>query len=210
MSDIVLSVEVRDNTGTGPSRQTRRDGFVPGTLYGGDLGPVSIAIKENELRKAINSGQFLANMITIDHKGDQQTVFARDVQFDPVKDTALHFDFQRVNESDVISVEVPVRIVDHELSPGIKRGGILNIVRHAIELDCPAGSIPDEIVVSLDGLGIGDSLHISAVTLPDGAKPTISDRDFTIATVQGSRASRELDTIEAKEGDDEEAEAEEE
>ena len=208
MSDIVLSVEVRESTGTGPARQSRRDGFVPGTLYGGGQGPVSIAVKQNELLKAINSGQFLANMITIDHKGEQQTVFARDVQFDPVKDFPMHFDFLRVSETDVISVEVPVRIVDHELSPGIKRGGILNIVRHAIELDCPAGAIPDEITVSLEGLAIGDSLHISAVSLPEGATPTITDRDFTIATVQGSRASRELDAVEESTETEEEAEEE--
>lgn len=215
MSDIVLSVEVREGTGTGSARQTRRDGFVPGTLYGGELGPVSIAVKHNELQKAINSGQFLANLITIDHKGDKQTVFARDVQFDPVMDSPLHFDFQRVSEKDVISVEVAVQFVGEEDSPGLKRGGVLNVVRHAVEVDCPAGSIPEQIEVNLAGLEIGDSVHISAVELPEGVAPTISDRDFTIATVQGSRASRSADQEagdeegEEVEGDAEEGAAEE-
>lgn len=188
MSDIVLSVEVRERTGKGGARQARRDGFVPGTLYGGDKGPVSIALKNNELVKAINSGRFIANLITIDHKGEKQTVFARDVHFDPVKDFPLHVDLQRVDESEVISAEVPVRFVGEEKSPGLKRGGVLNVVRHEIEIDVPAGSIPDHIDIDVSGLDIGDSLHISAVKLPLGVTPTIKDRDFTIVTLQGSRA----------------------
>ena len=188
MSDIVLSVEVRDRTGKGGARQARRDGLVPGTLYGGDQDPVSIALKNNELIKAINSGKRLANMITIEHKGDKQTVFARDVQFDPVKDLPLHVDFQRVNAKDVIAVEVAVHFTGEEQSEGIKRGGVLNVVRHAIEVSCPAGQIPDAITVDISGLDIGDSVHISDVTLPENVEPTITDRDFTIATMQGSRA----------------------
>jgi large subunit ribosomal protein L25 len=188
MSDIVLSVEVRERTGKGGARQSRRDGFVPGTLYGGDQDPVAIALKNNELIKAINSGKLLANMITIDHNGDTQTVFARDVQFDPVKDLPLHVDFQRVNAKDVISVEVSVNFIGEEDSPGINRGGVLNVVRHVIEVSCPAGKIPNAIDVDISGLDIGDSVHISDVSLPESVEPTITDRDFTIATMQGSRA----------------------
>ncbi|MGJ3231237.1 MAG: 50S ribosomal protein L25/general stress protein Ctc [Oceanicaulis sp.] len=202
MSDIVLSVEVRDRTGKGGARQARRDGFVPGVLYGGDQGPVSIALKNNELIKAINSGNLLANMITIDHKGEKQTVFTRDVQFDPVKDLPLHVDFQRVSAKDVISVEVAVHFVGEEQSEGIKRGGVLNVVRHAIEVNCPAGQIPDAITVDISGLDIGDSVHISDVSLPENVEPTITDRDFTIATMQGSRALVE------EEADDEDVDAE--
>ncbi|MFW6412706.1 MAG: 50S ribosomal protein L25/general stress protein Ctc [Oceanicaulis sp.] len=188
MSDIVLNVEVRERTGKGGARQARRDGLVPGTLYGGGQDPVSISLKNNELIKAINSGKLLANMITIEHKGDKQTVFARDVQFDPVKDLPLHVDFQRVNAKDVISVEVPVHFTGEDKSEGLKRGGVLNVVRHTIEVDCPAGSIPEAIEVDVSGMDIGDSVHISAVKLPENVTPTITDRDFTIATMQGSRA----------------------
>lgn len=188
MSDIVLPVEVRERTGKGGAREARRQGFVPGVLYGGDLAPVTINLKQNELVKAINSGRFLANMITIEHDGKKQTVFARDVQFHPVRDEPVHVDFQRVSEKDVITVEVPVHFINDEKSPGIKRGGVLNIVRHAIEVNCPAGKIPESIDIDISGLDIGDSVHISGVALPDSVKPTITDRDFTIATMQGSRA----------------------
>lgn len=207
MSDIVLSVEVRERTGTGGSRETRRNGLVPGVLYGGDKGPVAIALKNNEVVKAINSGHFLASMITIDHKGEKQTVLTRDVQFHPVRDEPVHIDFQRVDETTVITVEVAVQYHNEEKSPGLKRGGILNVVRHAVEVNVPAGSIPDQIDVDLSGYDIGDSIHISAVTLPEGVKPAITDRDFTIATIQNSRAARDTDEAEA-EGEDAAAEAE--
>ena len=210
MSEIVLSVEVRERTGKGGSRQTRRDGRVPGVLYGGELGPVAISIKDNELRKAINSGQFLANMITIEHKGETQTVFARDVQFDPVMDFPVHVDFQRVDEDSTIAVEVAVNFINEDQSPGLKRGGVLNVVRHAIEVNTPAGSIPDAIDVDVSGLDIGDAVHISAVSLPEGVSPTITDRDFTIVTLQGSRAviDEAAETDGEAEGEDGEAEAE--
>ncbi len=204
MSDIVLSVEVRERTGTSGAREARRRGFVPGILYGGDKDPVSISMKNNEVLKAINSGQFLASMITIDHRGEKQTVLTRDVQFHPVRDEPMHIDFQRVEEDTVITVEVGVRFINHEKSPGLKRGGVLNIVRHAVEVNTPAGQIPDEIIVDLEGYEIGESVHISAVTLPEGVAPAITDRDFTIAAVQGSRTSREVET----EDSDEEVEGE--
>jgi large subunit ribosomal protein L25 len=209
MSDIVLPVEVRERTGKGGAREARRQGFVPGVLYGGDLNPVAISLKHNELIKAINSGKFLANMITIEHDGKKQTVFARDVQFDPVRDEPVHVDFQRVSAKDVITVEVNVHFINEEQSAGIKRGGVLNVVRHAIEVNCPAGKIPESIEVDISGLDIGDSVHISNVTLPDSVEPTITDRDFTIATMQGSRAVIEDEAEEdAEAGEGEEAEAE--
>lgn len=209
MSDIVLSVEVRERTGKGSARQTRRNGRVPGVLYGGELGPVAISLMDNELRKAINSGQFLANMITIEHGGETQTVFARDVQFDPVMDFPVHVDFQRVEEDSMIALEVPVAFLNEENAPGIKRGGVLNVVRHAIEVNCPAGSIPEAIEVDVSGLDIGDAVHISAVTLPENVTPTITDRDFTIVTLQGSRAVIEeaAEADEAVEAEADEAEA---
>ncbi|MEN0653660.1 MULTISPECIES: 50S ribosomal protein L25/general stress protein Ctc [Hyphobacterium] len=198
MSDIVLPVEVREGTGKGAARAARRAGMVPGVLYGGERGAVSIAVKANVLRKAIHTGKFLSHMVTLQHGKETQPVIPRDVQFHPVTDEPLHIDLFRVEEDTVIDVEVTVHFINEEKSPGLKRGGVLNIVRHAVELSCPAGSIPEEIVVDMTGKEIGDSIHISDVTLPEGVKPTISDRDFTIATLQGARVM-----VESEEGEGE-------
>ncbi len=193
MSGICLDVVVREETGTGPARASRRNGEVPGVLYGGELGPVAVALRQNEVLKALNSGQFLANMIEISHKGEKQTVITKDVQFHPLTDLPVHVDLYRVDENTMIDVEVNVTFQGDEVSPGIKRGGILNVVRHAIEVSCPAGSIPDTIVVDISEMEIGDSKHISEVTLPENVKPSI-DRDFTIATIVSSRASKQADS----------------
>lgn len=212
MSEIVLPVEVRERTGKGGARETRRNGEVPGVLYGGDRGPVAIAMKTNAVVKAINSGHFLGQMIEIEHKGERQNVITREVQFHPVRDEPMHIDFYRVEEDSIIAIEVPVRFLNEEKAPGLKRGGVLNVVRHAIEVNCPAGSIPEAIEVDLTGYDIGDSVHISSVTLPENVVPTITDRDFTIVTVQGSRAiiedAADADG-EAEEADGEAVEAEE-
>ena len=194
MADICLDVVVRDNTGTGPSRADRMGGGVPAVLYGGGQDPVSVSIRKNELLKAINTGQFLANMIEISHDGKKQKVLTKDVQFHPVTDVPMHVDFYRVKESTIIEVEVPVVFTGDEVSPGIKAGGTLNVVRYAIEVKCPAGSIPDNITVDISAMEIGDSLHISEVSLPKNVTPSIDDRDFTIATVVASRASTEAET----------------
>jgi large subunit ribosomal protein L25 len=186
MSTIVLSVEKRESTGTGPARAVRREGLVPGVLYGGSLGPVSISLQLNELKKAINRGGLRSHMIQIDNKGETQSVLVRDIQFDPISDVPVHLDLYRVEMDQIISVEVPVHFLNEAASPGLKRGGTLNIVRHAVELDCPAGAIPEEITVDLTGLDIGDSVHISSVSLPANVTPTITDRDFTIATIAGA------------------------
>ncbi|MFC4725493.1 50S ribosomal protein L25/general stress protein Ctc [Glycocaulis abyssi] len=204
MSDIVVSVEVRERTGTGSAREARRSGLVPGVLYGGPRGAVSISVKRNELVKAIGTGKLIANMVDIEHKGERQPVIARDIQFHPVTDEPVHIDFYRVEENSVITLNVPVHFINDEKAPGIKRGGVLNIVRHDIEVRCKAGNIPSEIVVDLSGYDIGDSIHISSVTLPEGVKPVITSRDFTIATVQGSRAVIEDEV----EGEDTETEVE--
>ncbi|WP_019961304.1 50S ribosomal protein L25/general stress protein Ctc [Woodsholea maritima] len=196
MSDIVLSVDVRETTGTGGARAARRDGLIPGVIYGGPRGSIAINLKRNELVKAINSGKFLSHMVTIDHNGEKQPVIARDVQFHPVTDQPMHVDLLRVEEGEIISVEVVVHFANEEKSPGLKRGGVLNVVRHTVELDCPADKIPEEIVVDLSGAEIGDTIHISSVTLPEGTATTIKDRDFTVATIQGSRAATEAATSE--------------
>lgn len=193
MSDICLDIELRENIGTGGSRAARREGLVPGIIYGGDEAPVSVSVKFNEMLKAINSGQFLSNMIEVSHDGKKQKVITKDVQFHPVSDMPVHFDFYRVTAKSIIEVEVSVVFVGEEESPGLKSGGVLNVVRYAIEVKCPAGDIPDSIEVDVSKLEIGDAVHISSITLPKGVTPTIDDRDFTIATVVGSRAATESD-----------------
>lgn len=187
---IVLDVEVRNETGTGNARAARREGLVPGVIYGGDEGPVSIAVKLNEVIKAINSGQFLQSMIEVSHEGKKQKVLTKDVQFHPVSDMPVHMDLFRVTNKTIIEVEVSVNFIGEDVSPGMKEGGTMNVVRHAIEVKCPAGSIPDQIDVDVSKMEIGDSLHISEVTLPKGVKPAITDRDFTIATILASRSSK--------------------
>jgi large subunit ribosomal protein L25 len=188
---LVLSVDVRSGSGTGNARATRRDGKVPGVLYGGALGAVAISIPFKDLKKAILAGGLRSHMVKIEHKGETQPVLVRDIQFDPVSDEPIHFDLYRVDEKQIVSIEVPVRFLNDALSPGIKRGGALNIVRHAVALDCPAGAIPEFIEVDLTGLEIGDSVHISSVKLPEGVRPTIRDRDFTVATIAGAVAQPE-------------------
>lgn len=195
---VVLDVTVRENTGTGNSRAARRAGLVPAIIYGGDEAPVSVSVKYNEVLKAINSGQLLSNMVELSTDGKTQKAIAKDVQFHPVKDTPVHVDFYRVTAKSIIEVEVSVNFIGEDVSPGLKEGGTLNVVRYAIEVKCPAGSIPDSIEVDISAMEIGDSIHISEVTLPANVKPSITDRDFTIATVVASRAALVEDEVEAE------------
>lgn len=191
--DIILEVDVRERTGKGGAREARRQGFVPGVLYGGGQDPVAINLKRNEVVKALNSGKFLAHMIQIDHKGDKQSVIPQDVQFHVVTDEPVHIDLYRVDEKQVIKVDVPVQIVGEEQCPGLRKGGTLNLVRHTVELLVPAGSIPENLVADISEMEIGDTLKISNINLPSDAEPTITDRDFTIATVAGRGGAQEAD-----------------
>jgi large subunit ribosomal protein L25 len=202
---VVLDVEVRENTGTGHAREARRQGRVPAVIYGGDEAPVSVSMKFNEVLKAINSGQFLSNMVELSHDGKTQKVITKDVQFHPVKDMPVHVDFYRVTAKSIIEVEVSVNFVGEDVAPGLKEGGALNVVRYQIEVKCPAGSIPDAIDVDISGMGIGDSIHISEVTLPENVTPSITDRDFTIATIMASRSSKLAEDEEGVEGEEGEA-----
>jgi len=205
---VVLDVVVREETGTGNAREARRNGVVPGIIYGGDQEPVSVGIKYNEVLKAINSGQFLSNMIELSHDGKQQKVLTKDVQFHPVSDKPIHVDFFRVTAKTIIDVNVSAVFVGEDVSPGMKQGGALNVVRYNIEVKCPAGAIPDSIEVDISGMEIGDSIHLSEVNLPKGVTPGITDRDVTIATIVASRTSKTADE-EAAEGEEgEEAAAE--
>ena len=197
MSDTIrLDVTVREQTGTGSARQARREGLVPGVIYGGDEPSVAIAFKFNEVLKAINSGQFLGSMIEIVHDGKPQKAFTKDVDFHPVSDMPMHVDLFRVTNRTIIEVEVPVTFVGEEDSPGLKEGGTLNVVRYAVEVACPAGSIPESFEADVSKLEIGDSLNISDITLPEGVKPVIDDRDFTVASVVATRAAVEEETDE--------------
>ena len=184
MSDqLTLSAEARDGVGKGASRHLRRQGRIPAVIYGNNEAPTGIHLEEKMLMKALMTGHFMNSIIMIEVGGQEVRTLPKDVQFHPVSERPLHADFLRIGEHSEVHVNVPVHFIDQDLSPAIKRGAVLNIVRHELELVCDAAVIPDEITVSLKGLEVGDSIHISAVTLPAGAKSAITDRDFTIATI---------------------------
>ncbi len=185
MAGMVLSVEQRDKTGTGGARASRRAGLVPGVLYGGPRGPVPIDLKRTEIDRALRSGKFISHLIEIDHRGERQPVIPRAIQYHPVSDEPIHVDLYRVEEGSEIEVDVVVHFKNHEASPGLKRGGALNIVRHTVGLRVPANAIPEEIVIDLTGRDIGESIHVSHIQLPPGSRTVIRGRDFTIATISG-------------------------
>ncbi|HEY0111663.1 MAG TPA: 50S ribosomal protein L25/general stress protein Ctc [Allosphingosinicella sp.] len=186
---LTLSAETRDRAGKGASRAMRREGRVPAVVYGNREEPLSIHLEEKALVKALSSGHFMNSVVMIDHAGGTARTLPKDVQFHPVTDRPLHVDFLRISEHSTVTVNVPIRFTGEEECRGIKRGGVLNAVRHELELVCDAAEIPEEIEISLKGLNIGDSLHISAITLPKGVEPAITDRDFTIATIVPSSGS---------------------
>jgi large subunit ribosomal protein L25 len=183
MSDVLtLAAEARDRAGKGASRAVRREGRVPAVIYGNKEAAVPIHVEEKLLTKMLHTGHFMNSVVEITVDGKTHRTLPRDVQFHPVSDRPIHVDFLRVSADSLITVNVPVRFENEAASPGLKRGGVLNIVRHEIEMKCPANAIPDDIVVDVTGFEVGDSIHISAVKLPSGVKPVI-DRDFTIATI---------------------------
>src|SRR5687768_6110563 len=192
MAEIVLNVEVRERTGTGGTREVRRSGKVPGVLYGGDKDPVAIAVKANEFRKALYTGKLLGHLVTLKYGAETQPVIAKAVDMHPVSDEPWHFDLYRVDEHQQIRIAVPVHFKNHEASPGLKRGGSLNVVRHDVEVMCHADEIPEELVFDLTGLDIGDAIRISAFTLPKGVTAAM-DRDFVVATVAGTSAQMSED-----------------
>ncbi len=180
---LTLSAETRERAGKGASRAMRREGRVPAVVYGNKEEALTIHVEEKALMKALNGGHFMNSVVMIDVGGTTARTLPKDVQFHPVTDRPLHVDFLRISEHSQVHVAVPIRFTGEEQSRGLKRGGVLNAVRHELELVCDAAEIPDEIEISLAGLDIGDSLHISAVTLPRGSSSAITDRDFTIATI---------------------------
>ncbi len=193
MADIELTVEVRDKAGSGPARAVRREGKVPGVLYGGPRGPVPIAVNANAFGKALYTGKLLGHLVTLRYGEETQSVIAKDVQFHPVSDKPMHFDLYRVDDQQLIKIAVPVRFRNQEASPGLKRGGSLNVARHEIELWVRADHIPEELIADLTGREIGDTVRISDIPLPEGAEPVIDDRDFTVATIATSSSQMAAD-----------------
>jgi large subunit ribosomal protein L25 len=177
-----LKAQARSGVGKGAARAVRRQGLIPAVIYGDKKDPVPVSLSYNEAMKRIYAGGFLSHIITLDVDGEKFKVIPRDYQLDPVSDKAMHVDFLRIGANSRLNVDVHVAFVNEADSPGLKRGGTLNIVRHTVELSCPADAIPEEVRVDLTGLDIGDSVHISSVTLPEGVRPTIN-RDFTVATI---------------------------
>ncbi len=190
--EIVLNVDVREGIGRGGARETRRQGKVPAVLYGGDKAPVAISIDKKTIVQALKSGKFISHTVTLEHKGERQLVFAQDIQFHPVSDEPTHLDLYRVEPGQVIRVAVPVHVTGQGVSPGIKRGGAMNIVRHEIWLYAPADAIPEHIEADVSSMDIGDALKISAIKLPEGTRPTIGDRDFTVITIAGRKAKDDV------------------
>ena len=178
-----LAVTTREGVGKGAARAARRQGLIPGVIYGGGKDPMPVNIKQNELLKAVKRGKFLTTLLDLELGDDKIRVVPRDVQRDVVLDLPIHVDFLRLSDSTRINLFIPVEFTNHPESPGLKRGGVLNVVRHEVELKVLAGDIPEKITCDLTGSNIGDSLHISSVPLPKGVTPVIADRDFTIATI---------------------------
>lgn len=212
-----LEAEARESVGKGSARALRRSGRVPAVIYGDKKEPVSISLPYKELFMKIHAGGFMTTIATVKVGGKSYQVLPKDYQLDPVRDFPLHVDFLRVTKKTVVTVEIPVHFLNEEKSPGIKRGGVLNIVRHTVEVHCPADSIPDSLDFDLAGLQIGDSIHISAIELPKGVEPTITDRDFTVATIAapavltaeeeaGTTEDTDAEAVEVENGEDAAAE----
>jgi len=206
MSDaLTLPAEARERAGKGASRALRRTGRVPAVIYGGKEAPVSIHVEEKELVRQLGTGHFMNSIVMVEIAGKSIRTLPKDVAFHPVNDRPLHADFLRLAKDAKVEVQVPVVFINEELSPGLKKGGVLNVVRHELDLVCEADKIPSEIKLDVTGLEVGDSIHISSVALPEGSVSAITDRDFTIATVVAPSA---LKRAEAEEGEAEAAEGE--
>ena len=190
MAEIILNVDVREGVGTGSARAVRRSGAVPGILYGGDKAPVSISVNEKDFRKNLYTGKLLGHLVTLKYGKESQPVIAKDVQFDPVSDRPLHFDLMRVDAKAPLKIEIAVHFKNADEAPFSRAGGMLEVVRHTVEILVAANKIPEELVVDLKGREIGETIRMSDITLPKGATATITDRDFVIATIKNSAAAQ--------------------
>lgn len=209
MSDSVeLKASVRDRVGKGSARKLRREGLVPAVIYGDKKPPLPVAIPYKESFARLHAGGFMTSVFTLDIDGEKHRVIPKDYQLSPVRDFLEHVDFLRVSKNTTVTVDIPVVFLNEEICPGLKSGGALNIVRYTVEVNCRADAIPENFEVDLAAVEMGESVHISAVTLPDGVEPTIRDRDFTIATIASPAGVTE--EVEGEEVEGEETEATEE
>jgi large subunit ribosomal protein L25 len=207
MSDITtISVSRRENVGKGAARAARRAGIIPAVVYGTEAEPISVGIQELELNRLIKQTGFFSQLFQLDVEGDKMNVLARDLQVHPVTDRAMHVDFLRVAANATITVSVPAAFINEDECPGLREGGILNVVRYDIEVSCRPDAIPEQIEVDLTGFQVGDSIHISSVSLPEGVEVTITDRDFTIATI--AAPTKVVETAEETAGSGSEEETE--
>ena len=197
-----IAATARDRVGKGAARALRRERKIPAVIYGDKKPPVPIAIDYKEMMLRLHAGGFLTTVATVNVDGKKTKVIPRDYQLDPVRSFLVHIDFLRIAKGATLTLEIPVNFLNEEDCEGLKRGGVLNVVRHAIELVCPADDIPENIEVDLAGLDIGDSIHISAVSLPEGIEPTITDRDFTIATIAAPASLKESTDEDGEEGEE--------
>lgn len=201
----VLEAVARAGVGKGAARTARREGMVPGVIYGGGKEPQTINVDFNTLLTRLRQGKFLSTLLNVKVDGQDNRVICRGVQRNVVKDLPTHVDFLRLSERSKINLFIPVEFINRETCPGIKRGGVLTVVRNEVELVVTAGSIPDHLTVDLEGYDVNDTIHISAITLPKGTRPTITDRDFVIANIQAPSSLRSQDEDE-EDGDETEVE----
>ena len=192
MAEIILNVEVRAGTGTGPARAVRTSGMVPGILYGGKDAPVGIAVKSNEFRKALHTGKLLGHLVTLKYGAETQPVIAKAVDMHPVTDVPTHFDLYRVNANQQIKINVPLHFSHHDEAPGLKRGGTLNVVFHDVQVSCAADHIPEELVVDLTGLDIGSSVRVSDLKFPANVTAAIP-AETVLAAISGASAQADAD-----------------
>lgn len=207
-----LTAQVREKVGKGAARATRREGQIPAVIYGDKQPALAISLSYWEIDKKVHGGGFFTTLASIDVSGEKIRVIPRDYQIDPVSDRPMHVDFLRVTEGSRLTIDIPVHFINEEAAPGIKRGGVLNVVRHTVHVTCPVDAIPEELICDLTGLDINDSVHISAMSLPEGVRPTV-ERDFTVATIAAPAGVKEeiraaAAAAEAVEGEEGETDAE--
>ena len=204
-----IDATLRSRVGKGSARAARRAGLVPAVIYGNKQDPVGITMVSRDITKIVHQPGIFGRLLEIDVAGKKSTVLTRDIQFHPVNDAIMHMDFLRISQSATVAVAVPVEFINEDKCPGIKIGGVLNVVRYEVELNCPATAIPEKITIDLDGVKIGDSIHISAIPLPEGVSPTITDRDFTVAILAspggGVKNEDDEDAADGEEADAEES-----
>ncbi|MGI9364395.1 MAG: 50S ribosomal protein L25/general stress protein Ctc [Rhizobiaceae bacterium] len=210
--DNQLEAQARDRVGKGAARELRRNSMVPAVIYGDKKPPLGIALSHKDITKRVHAGGFMTNILSVKIDGESHQVLPKDYQLHPVSDKVLHVDLLRVSRRTIVTVEIPVHFLNEETCPGLKAGGVLNVVRHTVEVNVPATSIPESFEIDLEPFEVGDSINISAVTLPEDVEPTITDRDFTIATIATPAALRSDDAEadeDVGEGDEETGEGEE-